>query len=448
MQAQNFGYLAKQAKFSSNFASRPLTAARGGFFCGKIRDKRVVITGIGVLASNAAGKEAFWQALRDGKSGVKKVTLFDTQTTRAKTAGEMSDFKAEDYLGEKGLRTFDRSTKLVLSAAKLALDDASLKFPLDEDMSLRTGVALGSTLGSVWSISEFDKEGLREGPRSVNPALFPNTVINAPASQISIRYNIKGFNTTISTGFSASLDAIDYAANFIKLYDYDIVLSGGVEELCLQTFLGFHKIGHLAGSREGKAEVNCPFDKRRNGIIFGEGACILILEDMEHAKKRGATIYAEVLGYGTSFDPKSKNIYSPKAEGAERAIRYALEDAHLTSRDIEYISATGNSTLDCDVMETRAVNRVFGDKAKKVPISSIKSMIGDCFSASGAMNVAASIGAMWKGFIPPTINYKEKDGRCDLDYVPNKARQAKIRKVLVDSFTPTGVNSSLVIGKT
>ena len=409
-------------------------------------DKRIVITGIGVLASNGIGKDEFWKALRSGMSGVKPVTLFDTSTTRSKTAGEITDFRPEEFLGEKGLRNLDRATKLVLSASKLALDDAGLNSPLAEDVSLRTGVSLGSTLGSVWSISEFDKEGLRAGPRSVNPALFQNTVINAPASQISIRFNIKGFNTTISTGFASSLDAIDYAVNFIRLYDYDIVLAGGVEELCEQTFKGFHKIGHLAGSREGKPEVNCPFDKRRNGIVLGEGACILILEEFNHAAKRGANIYAEILGYGTSFDPASKNLYSPKAEGAAKAIRFALEDAKTEPDKIDYISATANSTLDCDVMETRAVNRVFGKRAKDVPISSIKSMIGDCFSASGAMNVAASVGAITGGFIPPTMNYEVRDKRCDLDYVPNTSRPAEVRMALVNSFTPTGVNSSLVIG--
>ena len=410
-------------------------------------NKRVVITGIGVLASNGIGKNEFWKALKAGKSGVRLITLFDTSGTRSKTACEITDFRAEDFLGDKGLRTFDRATRLVLSAAKLALEDADLKYPLEEDLSLRTGVSLGSTLGSVWSISEFDKEGLRSGPRSVNPALFPNTVINAPASQISIRFNIKGFNATISTGFAASLDAIKYAVNFIKLYDYDIVLAGGVEELCLQTFLGFYKIGHLAGSREGKPEINCPFDKRRNGIVLGEGACILVLEEMEHAKKRPAHIYAEILGYGTSFDPKSKNLYNPKAEGAQKAIKYALEDAEVSPGEIDYVSATANSTLDCDVMETRAVNRVFGGKAKRLPMSSIKSMIGDTFSASGAMNVAASIGSINEDFIPPTLNYETADRRCEVDCVPGKSRAAKVEKVLINSFTPTGVNSSLVIGK-
>ncbi|MFA5142869.1 MAG: beta-ketoacyl-[acyl-carrier-protein] synthase family protein [Candidatus Omnitrophota bacterium] len=410
-------------------------------------DKRVVVTGIGVLASNGIGKDAFWRALREGRSGIGPVSLFDTSATRAKLAGEIAGFHPEEFLGAKGLRTFDRATRLVLSAAKLALDDAGLNVPLDEEVSARTGVSLGSTLGSVRSISEFDKEGLRSGPRSVNPALFPNTVINAPASQVSIRFNIKGFNATISTGFSAGLDAIDYAANFIKLYDYDIVLAGGIEELCEQTFLGFHKIGHLAGSRDGKAEIDCPFDKRRNGIILGEGACILILEEAGRAMDRGAKIYAEVLGYGTSFDPESRNIYSPRAKGASRAISLALEDARLASGDIDYVSATANSTLDCDVMETRAIEAVFGDKAKAVPVSAIKSMTGDTFSAGGAMNVAASIGAMEGGFLPPTINYREADDRCGLDCVPNTARAAAIDKVLVNSFTPTGINSSLVIGR-
>lgn len=410
-------------------------------------DKRVVVTGIGILAANAIGKNEFWAALKEGRSGIKPVTLFDTQTTRSKMAGEITNFKAEDFLGEKGLRTLDRATKMALAVAKMALEDAGLKTPLEDELALRTGMALGSTLGSIWSIMEFDKEGLIGGPRSVNPALFPNTVINAPASQISIRFNIKGFNTTISTGFSASLDAMDYAANFIKLYDYDIVLAGGVEELCLQTFLGFHKLGHLAGSREGKPEVDCPFDKRRNGIVLGEGGCIFIMEELNHAKKRSADIYAEVLGYGTSFDPESNNIYSPRAEGAANAIKLALDSAMTDPGGIDYVAASANSTLDCDAMETRAVNRVFGDYAKKVPVSAIKSMIGDTFSASGAMNVAASIGAIRGGFVPPTMNYEVKDKRCDLDFVPNRAREAKVKRSLANSFTPTGVNSSIVIGE-
>jgi len=409
-------------------------------------EKRIVITGIGVLAPNGIGKNAFWKALKEGTSGIKPVTLFDMSNLRTRLGGEISDLKPEAMLGPKGLRNLDRTTILALAASKLALEDSKLIFPIPEDDTDDYGVSLGSTLGSVRSISEFDKESLREGPRAVNPALFPNTVINSPASHIAIRFNIQGFNSTIATGFCSSLDAIYYAMNMIRNYDYKVVLTGGVEELCEQTYKGFHKIGHLAGSKEGKEEINCPFDKRRNGIIMGEGASIIILEELEHAKKRNAKIYAEIFGYGTSFDPKSKNIYSPKAKGATETLRLCMEDAELEEGDVDYISASADSTLDCDVMETRAVKGVFGKRAKEIPISSIKSMIGESFSAGGAMNLVASLGALSESFMPPTINYEEPDRRCDLDYVPNKSREAKVDKVLINSFSPTGNNSSLIIG--
>jgi len=412
-----------------------------------LANKRIVVTGLGVLSSIGIGKDEFWAGLKEGKSGVKPVTLFDTANLSSKLAGEIKDFNPEAILGMKGLRTFDRSIKLVLSASKLALDDAGVKYPISEEETDAYGVSLGSTMGSVWSISEFDKGGLREGPRSVNPALFPNTVINAPASQISIRFNIQGFNSTISTGFCSSLDAIYYAMNMINLYGYDTVLTGGVEELCEQTYKGFYKIGHLAGSRSGKDEVNCPFDRRRNGILLGEGSSIVVLEELEHAKKRNAHIYAEVFGYGASFDPKSKNIYSPKAEGAIRAMKSCLEDSGLKSADIDYVSATANSTLDCDAMETTAIKNIFGDRVKNIAVSSIKSMVGETFSASGAMNLAGSLGAIQDDFIPPTVNYEKPDRRCDLDYVPNKARNARIYKILINSFSPAGSNSTLAIGR-
>ena len=217
--------------------------------------------------------------------------------------------------------------------------------------------------------------------------------------------------------------------------------------MCEQTYKGFHKIGHLAGSRAGKEEVNCPYDKRRNGIMFGEGASIVILEELGHAKKRNAKIYAEVLGYGTCFDPKSRNIYSPKAEGATEAIKQCLGDAKIDINDVDYISASGNSTLDCDYMETNAVKNVFMDRAKSIPISSIKSMVGESFSAAGAVGVAASLGVFEKEFVPPTINYLQPDKRCDLDYVPNKSQKNGVKHILINSFSPTGSNSTLTIGK-
>ncbi len=410
-------------------------------------DKRIVITGLGVLASTGIGKTEFWAGLKEGRSGMKPITLFDMSTCKTKLGGEISDFNAEKILGQKGLRNLDRTTKLALCASGLALDDAGIKYPLTDSETDEFGVSLGSTMGSVWSISEFDKEALRNGPRSVNPALFSNTVINSPASHISIRFNIQGFNSTVSSGFCSSIDAIYYALNMLELYDYKMVLSGGVEEMCEQTYKGFHKIGHLAGSRPGKEEVNCPYDKRRNGIMFGEGAAIVVLEELEHAKKRNARIYAEILGYGTSFDPDSQNIYSPKAEGAAEAIKNCLDDAKISTSDVGYISASGNSTLDCDYMETNAIKHVFGDRAKKIPVSSVKSMLGESFSASGGLNLAASLGIFEEGFLPPTINYLQPDRRCNLDYVPNKSQKHRVKHILLNSFSPTGSNSTLMIGK-
>ncbi len=410
-------------------------------------DRRIVITGLGVLASTGIGKNEFWAGLKEGRSGMKPITLFDMSTCRTKFGGEISNFKADNILGQKGLRNLDRTTKLALCASKLALDDAGIKYPLSESETDDFGVSLGSTMGSVWSISEFDKEALRNGPRSVNPALFSNTVMNSPASHMNIRFNIQGFSSTISTGFCSSIDAIYYALNQLELYDYKVVLAGGVEEMCEQTYKGFHKIGHLAGSRASKEEVNCPYDKRRNGIMFGEGASIVILEELEHAKKRNAKIYAEILGYGTCFDPESRNIYSPMAEGATEAIKNCLDDANISISDIDYISASGNSTLDCDCMETTAVKNVFGQRAKSIPISSVKSMIGESFSASGALNIASSLGVFEEGFLPPTINYVKPDSRCDLDYVPNKSQKNRVRNILINSFSPTGSNSTLIVRK-
>lgn len=409
-------------------------------------NKRIVITGLGVISSIGAGKADFWQALKEGKSGMKKITLFDTSSINTDLAGEISNFEPKEILGKKGLRNLDRTTLLAMSASKLAMDDAGLEDPIPEEITNDVGVSLGSTLGSVHSISEFDKTTLREGPRAVNPALFPNTVINSPASHISIKFNIKGFNATMSTGFCSSLDAIFFAMNQIDLYGYHTVLAGGVEELCEQIYKGFHKIGVLSGSKGGE-QIDCPFDKRRNGIMFGEGVSMFVLEELEHARARGANIYAEILGYGTCFDPRSHNICSPKAEGAIETINMALEDANLNTEDIDYISATANSTLDCDVMESRAIGEVFKEQAAKLPVSSIKSMIGESFSAGGAFNLAASLGAINECFVPATINYKEKDRRCALDYVPNEARDAKVKKVLINSFAPTGNNSALTIGK-
>ncbi len=407
--------------------------------------KRVVITGVGVLSSIGKGRHAYWQALKEGRSGLRPVTLFDTSELNVHQAGEISDFNEKEYLGVKGLRNLDRSTKLLVSAAKLAITDSGFK--ISEENTDSIGVSVGTTLGSVKSIADFQETTLREGPRYTNPSLFPNTVINSPASQVSIWHNIKGFNTTISTGFTASLDAIKYAYDFINFDRVKLVYAGGVEEMCQLTFLGFHVLKFLSGSTAGNPIINCPFDKRRNGIVFSEGACLLALEELEHARSRQANILGEIIGFGSCFDPYRLNKYNPKAVGLKSAIRQALNDAQINVQDIDYVCANANSTIQADKIETLALKDVLGKHAYKIPVSAIKSMIGESFSVSGALSVAASLVCFNEGFVPPTINFKEKDPDCDLDCVPNQSQKANVKNLLVIISAPSGGNVCLVLRK-
>ncbi|MCK9418176.1 MAG: beta-ketoacyl-[acyl-carrier-protein] synthase family protein [Nitrospirae bacterium] len=407
-------------------------------------NRRIVITGIGVLSPIAIGKDAYWEGLSQGKTGFRPVTLFDTSPFRVNIAGEITDFDALSFLGKKGLRDLDRSTRLICSAAKLAIDDSRIE--ITEDTTHSMGVSIGTTFGSLHSISQFDRSGLIDGPRFVNPSHFPNTVINSPASQVSIKFKIKGFNTTISTGFCASLDAVSYAADFIRLNRADVVLAGGVEELCEETFMGFHNLGCLSGT-DGSEPICCPFDARRNGTILSEGAAVLVLEEEEHAVNRNAVILARVLGYGNAFDPLAESNFHHAGQGLKNAITLALQEAALNPGDIDYVCACANSSKGFDRMETNVIKEVFGARALSLPVSSIKSMVGESFSASGALSLTAAVGALRKEMIPPTANYHERDPVCDLDYVPNIARQRRIQNVLVTSADPYGQNTAIVLGR-
>lgn len=406
--------------------------------------KRIVISGLGIISPIGIGRDNYSNALYNGKTGFRDITIFDTSSLNLHTAGEINEFDPIAILGKKGIRTLDRSTRLINSAAKLAIDDSNLLIT-DENTSF-TGVTIGTTFGSLHSISQFDREGLIEGPKYVNPSHFPNTVINSPASQVSIRFKIKGFNTTISTGFCAGIDAVSYACDFIKLNRADIVLAGGVEELCEETFLGFYTLGCLSGS-DGTEPVSCPFDARRNGMIISEGAAVMVLEDEDHAKKRGANILAEVLGYGNAFDPFTDMNFNHKGKGLIDAIITAMHEASIPIERIDYISASANSTKGLDRMETEVIKETFGQYAHKIPVSSIKSMVGESYSASGALSLSAAVCSIQNGFIPPTVNYLEKDPECDLDYVPNIARGKNINNVLVLSSDPFGNNAAMIIGR-
>ncbi len=406
-------------------------------------NKRIVITGIGVIAPNALGRENYWAALKKGVSGIKEAGLVDTTYFKSKLAAECDYFDPKEILGPKGLRNLDRATLLIASAAKLALEDSGLE--VNEETTDDIGVVTATTLSVASDIAQFTKEVVDDGPGLVNPALFPPTTMNFPSSHLAIRNKIKGFNTTISTGYSAGLDSLKYAVDMINSSRAKVVLAGAVESFSFSSFVGFYKAGFLAG-RKGE-EISCPFDKRRNGIILGEGATILVLEDEEYALKRNANILARVLSVKAFFDAYRTADYDPRMRSLKRGMIRALEGASLGPEDIDYICAASNSVKEQDKLETEAVKDVFNIYANNIPVSSIKSMVGESVSAAGGLQAAAAVGAIVKGFIPPTINYKEADDDCDLDCVPNKAREARVNNVLVNNFGPGGNNTAAIISR-
>jgi 3-oxoacyl-[acyl-carrier-protein] synthase II len=331
----------------------------------------------------------------------------------------------------------------VSCAAKLALEDSGIL--LTEESCRSMGVSIGATYGSLHSISQFDRSGLIEGPRSVNPSHFPNTVLNSPASQVSIRFKLKGFNTTVSTGFCAGLDAVCYAVDQLQLQRAETALAGGVEELCEENVMAFHALGWLSGS-DGAESICCPFDSRRNGFLPGEGSAVVVLEDQERARRRGARIQARILGYASAFAPPSGARFDSQGEGLEAAVRAALDIASLSPGEIGHVCAAANSTRDLDAMEARALARIFGTQAAHVRVSAIKSMIGEACSASGALQLAAAAGILQRRLLPPTVNYRVRDPECDLDVVTGSA-PADIRNVLVLASDAHGANTAVILGR-
>ena len=406
--------------------------------------KRIVITGIGVVSPIGIGKDLYWASLKQGKSGFRPITLFDTSDSNVKIAGEIVDFYPEEILGKKGLIDLDRATTLLLSASKFALEDAHLE--ISQKNIHTTGISIGTTFGSLNSLSEFDQQSLEEGPNFVNASRFPNTVINSPASRAAIRYSVRGPNSTISSGFCASLDAVEYSIHCINSNRAQRMISGAVEEMCVQTFLGFYRLGYLSGLNS-RQSTSCPFEQRRDGIVFSEGAAVFILEELNSALERNAHIYAEILGTGSNFGPYRLHKFNPNGKGIVDAMNQALDNASLKPKDIDCIFANANSTKDADLVETKAIKEVFQDLAYKIPVTAIKSMIGETFSAAGGLAVIAAIGSLQGDFIPPTLNLQEHDPLCDLDYVPEVGRQQRIDKVIINSFGPNGANTVLIIGR-
>ena len=407
---------------------------------------RIVITGVSVISPLGADKDVFWKNLTEGVSGIKPITLFDVSKFSSKQAGEISDFDARIYLGQKGIRHIDRTSLLVSSGTVLAIRDANL-----ENNNIYSGddwgIVVGSTYGSIDSISSFDFQSLREGPSYVNPMDFPNTVLNAPASRASIFCKATGLSTTISNGVTSSIDAIIYASDLLRIGRVKAVVVGGVHGLTHDIFWGSHNSKILAGSRNGTLEISAPFDKRRNGMVLGESSALIIMETLEDAQKRNAHVYAEIKGYGTAFEPKMSVSKEYQIDGNKRSIMNALNDATMSLHDISSIFANAYSGTYGDALETKVIKEVFGMRAKLIPVPAIKSMTGECLDASGALQTIAALMSIKTNIIPPTINYKELDEECDLDYVPNNSRVIPVKNVLINSFSRLGNNSSLIISK-
>lgn len=390
--------------------------------------KNVAITGVGVISPIGIGKDHYWQNLYAGVSNFKPITLFDISNFKVKIGGQIKDFNPKEIIGKTGIVDLDRTTTLLLSATKFALEDSQVD--MTDINSLKTGVSIGTTFGSLNSLSEFDQQSVEEGPNFVNASRFPNTVINSPASRVAIRYKVRGPNCTLSTGFCASIDAFDYAICCINSNKAVRMIAGAVEEMCVQTFLGFYKLGYLAGLNNIEPR-SCPFDKEREGIIFSEGAAVFVFEELDLALKRKAHIYAEVLGIGSNFDPFRLDKFNPKGTGMMEAMKSALENAHLKPYEIDCIFVNANSTRDADLIESHAIKEVFGDSTKNISITAIKSIIGESYSAAGALAMVAAIGSIERDFIPPTINLREKDAECDLAGVSNSVSRQKVNKIMV-----------------
>jgi len=407
---------------------------------------RSVITGVGVLAANGKGCQEFWQALKSGHAGDRPASLFATDEFACDRVAEVPDFDAREYLGKKGLRTLDRSTRLLLCAARMAITESG--FEITDENADRCGVSVGTTLGSVKSIGDFNKESLSEGPRYVNPALFPNTVINSPSSQVSIWNNIQGFSNILASGFTSSLDAVQYAVDMLALGRADYVLAGGVEEMCEYTFRGFYAMKFLLGSVAAEEFIHCPFDRRRNGALLGEGAVLMAIELYDSARRRQAPVLAEIAGIGYRFDSSRVNRYHPSGQGLKDAVRAALDQAQLSPGEIDGIFANANSTRTADCVESRVIQEVFGPSAPDVPVTATKSMTGECYSVSGAMAVAAAVGTLQDGMIPPTVNYQYADPEGgQINVVAGSSLKVDAENLMVINVSPSGVSVCMILRK-
>lgn len=409
--------------------------------------RRVVITGLGTVNPLGNDVTTTWEAARNGRSGIARITLFDATNYKTQIAGEVKEFDPVALFGRKEARRMDRVAQLGLAAAQEAIADAQLTIPEDEQE--RVGAILGSGLGGMWAISDGLETLLTKGPGRVSPFLVPMGLPDTVPGMISISYHLRGPNMSIATACASSNNAIGEAFRNIERGDADVMISGGAEAGVLPlTVSGFNAMGALTTSRNDCPEIaSRPFDRERDGFVPGEGASILILEELEHALARGAKIYGEILGYGTSADAYHISAPPEDGSGAVHSMRRALRDAGMEPGQIAYINAHGTSTPLNDKAETVALKAMFGEKVYDIPISSTKSMHGHLMGAGSALEAVITIKGMEAGIIPPTINYEFPDPDCDLDYVPNTARAMPFANFMSNGFGFGGHNATIIIGK-
>jgi len=409
--------------------------------------RRVVITGIGMISPLGVGTEENWQGLLAGRSGIGRITKFDTTNFATQIAGEVHGFDPIRWIAARESKSMDVFVQFAIAAGAMAVEDSGLK--IEGEFAERVGVFVGAGLGGITTI-ERTHDSLREkGPRhGISPFFVPGIIINLAPGQISIRHGAKGPNYSHVSACSTGTHAIGDAMRLIKHGYADAMICGGTEATITPLGVGgFNAARALSTNNSDPAGASRPFDKARDGFVMSEGAGIVMLEELEHAKARGAKIYAEMLGYAANSDAHHITAPAPEAEGAQRCMKLALNDASLRPEDIDYINAHGTSTKMNDMNESIAVKKVFGDHARKVMVSSTKSMTGHMLGAAGGIETAICALTVSRGVVAPTINYTTPDPDCDLDYVPNTAREVPVRTALSNSFGFGGTNACLILGR-
>ncbi len=401
------------------------------------------MTGAGIVSPLGIGTEANWEALCAGRSGIGPITHFDASQFSARIAGEVKDFDPLRFIDKKDVKKMDVFIQLAIAASQFAMDDA--KLTITPEFATRAGVFIASGIGGFSTIEREHKALLEGGPRRISPFFIPATIINLAAGQVSIRFGAKGPNSATCTACSASAHAIGDAFEIIKRDDADVMIAGGSESAITPMGVGgFAAMRALSTRNDDPQTASRPFDRDREGFVMGEGSGVIVLEELEFAKRRGAPIYAELVGYGMTADAFHITAPSEDGDGAARVMEMAIKRAGITPAQVDYVNAHGTSTPYNDKLETLAIKRVFGEHAYKVAISSTKSMTGHLLGAAGGVEAAIAVLAIRHQVIPPTINYATPDPECDLDYVPNQKREAKIDYVLSNSFGFGGTNAALL----